>query len=1070
MLNFRFDQPELLWLLLLAVPIVWLGRRSLASLDPTRRWTAVGLRLAVLAVLVFMLAGLQLERRHSDLTVMAVVDQSESVRRFAQPPTPAQRPGPTAEQHHTIEQWQQQWLYQATRGRRQDDRFGMITYDGRPTVRSLPSPVVNITPGTIDQPVEGTDAAAGLRTALALFPGDTGQRMLWVSDGNDGTIDATGRVDGSAVLDAAREAAAAGIAIDVVPLSYRLDREVMVEGIYAPTEVREGQTVALRVVLRSTHRARGTLHLLHDDEPVNLNPEGNRMGVPITPDDWTAEGDDGDAVDDTGTSNGASQPGRYVAVTNVEIPLHYAGVSRFEAVFDPASGHDQITANNRAEAFTLVAGEGRVLFVDNVGGDSGTVLPRALQSRGILLDIVTPRSLPTRLTQLQRYDGIVLQNVPADLFTTPQHRMLAEYVHDLGGGLVMVGGPESFGAGGWANTHVDRVLPVESQIPSQRVMPSGALVLVIDRSGSMSANVAGTRYNRQEIANEAAVLALQALFPQDLIGVVVFDRQADWVVDVQPASDQQRIASRIRSIQPRGGTHIYPGLVEATNALRQLSPQDAAVRHIVLLTDGMDNPGLQSDYPGVVRDMLDNDISLTTVGIGEASEIDGALLEDLANRGGGEFYHVTNPADLPQIFIKEARTIRQNLVKEQTFTPQLQNTGSPIMANVTGVPELHGLVLTGEKDDPRVVTPILGPDGEPVFAHWQVGLGRAAAFTSDATNRWATPWLQWDGYADFWARTMRYIARPSVTQEADLVTSIRGQSLNVRLDLGSDILTLNNGDADGEQPRVFGTILRPDGTTETIDLQQTGPGIFEATAAADVTGSYIVSLTAPGPDGERRSVYGGANRPPGGELRRFESNTALLQQVAELTGGRVFDPADAEAANLFERTFEFESRSIRPLWRVLLVWLIVLFLLDVACRRIAWDLPAIWGWTRTRADAMLGLFQARDDQQTEATLATLKHRRAAATQGRAASSEGDAASAAPPAPARKRKFEADPNAKPAADLHESVGGATDQPTPGASQMAREQADREQADADAHDTTNRLLAAKRRARQNADRNR
>ncbi|MEX2389741.1 MAG: hypothetical protein WD534_17825 [Phycisphaeraceae bacterium] len=293
-MNFRFDQPELLWLLLLALPIIWLGKRSLASLEPARRWTAVALRLSVLLVLVLMLAGFQLERRHSDLTVMAVIDQSESVRRFAQPPPPdpADLVGPNAPLQRSVEQWQQQWLRQAASDRRQDDRFGMVTYDGRPTVRAMPGELANFDPGTIDDPVEGTDAAAALRTAMALFPPDTGQRMLWVSDGNDGLTDASGRVDASAVLDVAYEARAAGIAIDVMPMSYRVDREVMVDGIYSPTEVREGQTVALRVVLRATHPARGTLHILHDEEPIDLTADGDRSGVPITPDDWTLESDD----------------------------------------------------------------------------------------------------------------------------------------------------------------------------------------------------------------------------------------------------------------------------------------------------------------------------------------------------------------------------------------------------------------------------------------------------------------------------------------------------------------------------------------------------------------------------------------------------------------------------------------------------------------------------------------------------------------------------------------------------------------------------------------------------------
>lgn len=1076
-MTIRFDHPEHLWLLLLAAPIVWLGMRSLAALEPARRWTAIGLRLAVLAVLVLMLAGLQAVRTHDDLTVIAVVDQSESVRRFARPPMDKQGVSPDAPDAQgagDFSQWARSFLKDSASDRRGGDKLGLVTYDGKSSVRALPSEAADLESGTIDQPTEGTDTASAIRAAMALSVADTGQRIVLVTDGNDTTGD---------VIAAAHEAAAAGIPIDVVPALYQVEHEVMVERLYAPNEAREGQTVPLRVVLRATRPADGLIQLIHDDTPIDLNGDAPGRGAPVGKSDWTLEEanasnaedttETGDLSGDTSGGGGESLLGRYVAVREVDVPMGFTGVNKFRAIFEPAEGEDTMQVNNRAEAFTLVSGKGRVLFVDNVGGESGNILPRALQSRGIELDVVPPREMPVSLDRMQRYDAIILQNVPYDAVTPPQQRMMVKYVHDLGGGLVMLGGPDSFGAGGWTNSDLDKyILPVSCQIPSQTILPSGALVLVIDRSGSMGAPVGGTNSSQQELANEAAVLALNTLYPQDLVGVVAFDGDAKSIVKVQMNADPAAVAKEVRSLQPGGGTNIYSGLDMAYRELAPLTVQDAAVKHIILLTDGQSMEPVPGGYIRLAGMMRKNGISLSTIGVGDGH--DAQLLTQLANMGNGHYYPITNPANLPQVFIKEAKTIRKNLVKEVPFVPTVLPTGSPIMSNLPGVPELKGLVLTGEKNDPRILMPMVGPEGEPVFAHWQVGLGRSAAFTSDATNRWATAWLSWGGYPDFWARTVRSIARPSATRDADLLVSIRDGQLNVQLDAAFDSEpTTGRGrqraGSFGNFLDVKGSALKPDGTVEPITLDQTGPGQYRASIPADQTGNYVVSLFIDAPDGTRRAVFGGAGRPPGEELRRFKSNTAVLKQIAQITNGRILDPAAPKPAGLFDRTVPFETRSVRPLWRTLLYWLVALFMLDVACRRIAWDAAAIWNGCRQRVGMILGSLKPRE-VEAQATLTALKNRQAQTERQMAERSAGTrprvvpASDAAPvvPAPSAKRKFEAEASFVASDDFAESVGGATESATHARS--AVKQRDDGQQDTDEGPTTSRLLEARRRARE------
>ena len=1007
---------------------MWLGRRSLVALDPVRHWIVIGCRVVVLVLLVGILSGLQSVRKHTDLTVFAALDQSESVRRFGHVPRIGD---PTLSR--SVAQWQLDYLSRAGFNQYPNDRFGLVTYDRRPTVRVPPQLGMKLDFGTVTVPMEGTDTAQMIRTVIAMYPPDSGTRLLISSDFNDTAGD---------TLVAAHEAAAAGIQIDVLPIHYRVNSEVLVEGLHAPIEAREGQTISLRAVFRATHPSTGLVQLLHNDVVQDLNGPALGTGTPILETDWTLLPE---FLEPTISSADSPLADRYVTVKQIDVPMTSSGPNRLEVVFEPDDTADVESTNNRAEAFTLVSGKGRVLFVDGVGEDSGTILPHALRGRGIEIDVISPEAFPGQMSGLGRYDAVIFQNISAERITIAQQEMLVQYVHDLGGGFIMIGGPESFGAGAWTNTDLDRyILPVSCRIPSQTILPTGALVLVLDRSGSMAAPVMGSNKTQMEIASEAAILALSTLYPEDLVGVVAFDSSAKLIVDVQINSDPIGVAKLVRSIQPDGGTEIFGGLDLAYRKLAPIAAEEAAIKHIILLTDGKSRPG---NYIKLLGHMNKAGISLSTIGIGDGH--DGAELRRLAQIGSGTYHPVQDPNSLPQVFIKEAKMIRKNLIREVPFEPTLISTGSPILANIRSVPMLKGLVLTGAKPDSRIFMPIVGSEGEPVFAHWQAGLGRAAAFTSDATNRWAAHWLRWDGYADFWARATRAMARPSMSRDMDLATTIEGDQLMVRLDVAS---------LDGLMPgaewenflRVEGSILRPDGQTMRIGLDQVGPGVYEAHAPADVPGSYIVSLYVQSPQGGRKVVFGGANRTPGQELRQLRSNLAMMTRVTEITGGRLLDPYADHAPGLFDRTEPVQSFSVQPLWRMLLAWLIVVFLLDVACRRIAWDLVGILNWLRSRLAVVAGVLQTHDAEQSELTLAALKQARKRVEVGKASTLP----------PSRSRKFEADEDLESAGDFAKVVGVATEDPSTDPPPVAATNDEDSESESS---TTGRLLDAKRRAR-------
>ncbi|MCX5659310.1 MAG: VWA domain-containing protein [Planctomycetota bacterium] len=1029
-MNIRFDQPELLWLLLLALPMAWLGHRSLAAVDPGRRWTALGLRVAVLVVLTLMLAGLAAVRWMDDLTVVAVIDRSESVRRFVRPPDafappptpvavvapksikpaktgatagkqPATAPAPPI--NTGVDAWLTAWVSESSKGRRVDDRLGVVTFDGRPTVRSLPSITPELGASTIEQPRDGTDIAEAIRQAISM-PAEGPRRIVLLSDGRDNTADGGGSSEGE-ILAAAREAASANIRIDVVPLDYRLRQEVMVDGLYTPAEAHEGQTVTLRTVLRATQPTPGKLFLRHDGQVVEIHGPGKPPAIQIRADSWIPESDapapgngtvqGGESAEKEAGKPGAppesaSPTGQFVRVVNIEMPMDYAGVNRFEALFEPDKGFDTLAANNRAESFTLVRGASRVLFVDAVGGDDGKALPRTLRGLGMLVDVLPPTEAPSSLADFLRYDAVVFQDVPAESINASQQEMLAKYVTEMGGGLLVVGGPNSFGAGGWTNTPIDRIMPVDCKIPTTARLPVGCLMLVIDRSGSMSERAYPGAPPRLDVAVEAAVLAVSALHPQDLVGLIAFDFNAELLLVPTPVGpNREKIVNTLRHISYGGGTSLYKALEGAYLAFQTPEAKEASAKHLIFLTDG---DGEGGDYAGLLAKMRAEKITVTTIGIGVG---EGGILSWIAEQGKGTFYPVDDPSHLPQIFIKETRTVRRTLIKEKPFLPRIMPTGSPILEGFVSAPSLNGLVMTGpkrdpsgERLDPRVFTPLLGPDGEPLFAHWQIGLGRTAAFTSDATTRWAADWLHWGRFADFWGRTLRLVARPPQSVEIDTLTTVRQGMLHVRLDAsgietGEPAKGNTSGNAAGNSGglSVVGSVLRPDGSVVRMSLRQTGPTLYEGELPAGDEGNYIVSLLTQDAKGHRTAIVSGATRNPGAELRRFSSNTGLLRQIAAITGGRELDPLKPEAGLLFDRAGLEPTPAFKPLWRPLLVLLLVLFLMDVAARRVAWDFARMAQSLRLRTSLMSQQIRGRE-AEAQATLATLRARAEQAQRGR----------------------------------------------------------------------------------------
>ncbi|MDX2131090.1 MAG: glutamine amidotransferase [Planctomycetota bacterium] len=878
----QFDEPVFLWLAPVACALVLLmARKSLSGLGPVTRWAALAIRLLVVVLIVGAMAEPHWRRESKDVAVIAVVDSSESV--------------PSSKQTEV-----ESYIRGALEGQdRRDDRLGVITTAKSSFVQALPSRLTREVERQHLGPLDGTDLAAGVRLALAVKPTDAATRILLASDG----IQTAGNV-----LQVAETAKALGVPIDVLPLQYRYDEEVIVDRLVAPASAREGETLNLRVVLQAVTPARGLLTILMNGEPVDLDPEGPSLGARV--------------VLKAGPN-----------VLSVPVKAISTGPQRFEAVFEPeARGGraigDSVAENNRGQAVTFVSGEGKVLVLAEQPEEARYLLD-AMAGAKIKADVRTAEQVPTSLTDLNAYDAVVLVNQAAYGFTQKFQEDLRQYVHDTGGGLLMVGGPDSFGAGGWIGSPIEDALPIKLDPPQKRQMPRGALVLVVHSVEAPEGTFLGKK------VSEAAVNSLSRL---DLIGIIEYGwgGGTDWVLPLGPRGDGTRAKRAINNLMFGDMPDFTPSIELAYEGL---SKADAGQRHVIMISDG--DPSIPST--ALLDRYVQRKITISTVGVFPHSGADTSRMQQISRYTGGRHYHINTQAGLatvPEIFVKEAQTVRRSLIWEGTpFTPQIL-PGGEAMRGLTQVPPISGYVVAAEREGLALVS-LKGKEGDPILAQWQHGLGKVVTYTSDATSRWNAAWISWPSYRQFWEQHLRWVMRPGGSANVRVVTENRGDQT---------VIIVEALDAAGERLNFAtfkGRLALPDGRGIDVDLNQVGPGRYQGVVQTDRPGSYVVSLRYAAPDPTQQdgvlegSVQAAVTRPYADEYRTLEDNTPLLRQVAELTGGRVLT-GDPRAEDLWLREGLRVPVALRAIWLWVAVLAITLFLMDVGVRRVRIDLVAMW--------------------------------------------------------------------------------------------------------------------------------
>jgi uncharacterized membrane protein/Mg-chelatase subunit ChlD len=889
-----FNRPLMFGWMVLSVWVWWMSRNGWSGLPRTRATFALLTRLTLLGLFVCIMADPQSVKTSDRLTVVYALDVSASIGEEA-------RKAASEFVARTIQEREST-----------DDEVGLIVFGNNAAVEVPPDNAFPLEGGKImfntRVSKDATNIEQALSLASALIPKDARGRIVLVSDGSE----TAGNLD-QVLKD---EVMKNGIGVDVLPITYSYENEVWIERLELPQVVKLGEAYEATVVVSSLHDGKGILHLKENGEevgepvPVEIKAGKNRFDIPLR----------------------LRTPGYYEYTATIEIP----------------DGKDSIAQNNEAVNFLHIQGEGKVLLVVEDPSDDKDwgPLQKALTEAERKVEVLDALDFPDDPLSLLPYDCVIFCNVAQDLFDAVKLQAMHDAVYNQGIGFLMVGGQNSFGPGGYHRTPIEDALPVSMDITKKKILPKGALVIILHTCEFAEGNTWAKRITKQ---------AVKVLSNQDEAGVIDFEfgggnsEGANWVVDLTPVSDYEKIAVAINGANP-GDMPAFGPTMEL--GLKSLEKSDAASKHMIIISDG--DPQLPT--PALLKKFNTAMVTVSTVAIFPHSADQVTSLREIAGATGGRYYFPDDPNELPSIFIKEAKTLKRTMIQNKTISVAAGHP-SPVLDGITQMPQLDGYVLTSLKENglPENIlftVPEMADEGEqdPVLSIWRYGLGSSAAFTSDLSSNWGKRWITWDKYRAFVQQLMVRISRVQRQGHLRMWTYNSGNE---------GVVTVEDFHPDDANLDVAVQISGPDNQSRQLSLKQSGPRRYQATFPLWGKGRYQVTAVGTGKDREDRT-FGGFIMTYSPEFLKFTSNWPILRKVMQDTGGQELTPT-SKAEEIFNR--RVPKRTEQPVFDWLLIALGCLVPLDVGIRRVQLDWKSIkkmfWSDKRGESEQTMGQLLAR---------------------------------------------------------------------------------------------------------------
>ena len=877
---FDFRTPLFL-ILLVAIPVlIFVQRGAHLSTAKWRKRATFFLRGAALFCAILALANLHRTHTQQQLTVVFLIDISESIR-------PTQYEKVLTQIDTTVAHL------------KPTDTFGIISFarevrvlleirqkQDQPTEIAPILSLETLAEQTIRR--DGTDVLTALKRAIALLPDTYHRRVVLFSDG----IHNTG---GTSLRDYLPLLSASGAEILTIPLSTVNDAARVVQ-LQVPSQVRKGQRFEIGAVIETDGSIPTlTATLYHDGKSTDafewtlpsgihslslirgqlLEERNHRYTLRLHITDEIPENNQGHGI---------------VAIQDKPHALYVEGDLAPAAVSPNPVG---AVSNRKLKPSHPLLGRGT--------GHSAEV-KTVLEENGFIVEAISPTEMPAELVELQRSHVLILSNVSAKTLSSEQLQSIENYVRDLGHGLVVIGGERAYGPGGYTDTALARALPVE-MTPRER-KDAVAIVFVLDTSGSMANYVEA----RQKIglAIEGVRAGIRNLDAEDAAGILGFNVAVHTISDL--TSDHEALRRTVSRLRPTGGTTKMEAATE--HAYEMLKANSAKRKHIVLLSDGKSD-GDASAFFDLAEQIAEAQIGITTIAIGDANR---ERLTRFAENGGGRAVFVENIQQLPAILTEAVRETQRYIVQEP-FQPVIKATNESIVAGIEVLPPLHGYVATSEKETAQVF--IQSHKNEPILAGWNVGLGKAIAWTSDAKPAWAKEWIPWRNFGKFWGQVINWTLPAADT----------GTDFDLRVSMHHGVAEVNIDTRTASEASYKVQVVGPDLANQGVEIRQVTPTRYNGTFRTQDSGSYIITAEREG-DG-RRSVET-VSLPYPAEYAEFQVDTASLRMLAAGTAG-IYEPTPVQIAAPAGTPIESQA----SLAQALLVVAAILFVLEMILRRFS---------------------------------------------------------------------------------------------------------------------------------------
>ncbi len=707
-----------------------------------------------------------------------------------------------------------------------------------------------------------TNIENALTTALSLFPESSRKRVVLITDGKENTGDSSKLA--SYMLEQ-------GVDLKLFRLDTEASNEAAVDSIEVPQKVSLGEEFSIVVNITSRISTSAKLTLISGrnstvEEQIQLQKGSNRF-----------------AFRDRAESG---------------------GLKSYRVVLEPVL--DTESRNNEASAIISVLDRPRILVIEDKAGEADDLIG-ILEASDIDFKRIFASAAPSTLQELAAYKTIISCNVSAENLNEGFLNSLETYVRDMGGGFIAAGGEDSFALGGYYKTSLEKVLPVSMELKGKKEVPDMAMVLIIDKSGSMTEGRGGI--TRLDIAKEAAARTLDSLRPKDQIGVIAFDDTVYWVVKTQTAEAGESIRDDIGTIRPGGGTSILPALEEGYESISKVN---AKIRHIILLTDGQAE---QTGYDVLIKKMNEENITISTVAVGQGADV--RLLETIAKGGNGRFYFTDEFLNIPRIFAKETFMAARAYLNNREFVPGISSL-HPILMGVgeQGLPSLLGYVAATPKDTARVL--LTSDQEDPILTVWQYGLGKTAAWTSDVSGKWNANYAGWEKNAVLWQNIVNWTIEKYEQGMLHLEAKVQGSKGIIK------VMT----EASAEASDLQATVISPSLESINLVLQPTAPGEYVGSFDIRETGGYLIKAVQRFEGETITSAETGLSVQYSPEYK-LDANAASIERLLKEAGGTIITTAEEVYKGELKDVF-----GIIDLTNFLLTTALLLFLLDTAIRRL----------------------------------------------------------------------------------------------------------------------------------------